>query len=54
MKRVVVNVSDEFHEILQRLAEQEVRSIPNTLLWLAQQGFAQQSLAQEKQHPKAS
>ena len=49
MKRIVVNVSDELYATLQNLAECEVRSVPNMLLWLAQQ-----SLIQQKQRPKAS
>ncbi len=49
MKRIVVNVSDELYATLQDLAEREVRSVPNMLLWLAQQ-----SLNQQEQRPKAS
>jgi len=50
MKRVVVNVSDEMFETLQHLAEREVRSIPNLVLWLAQKSLSEK----EQQQPKAS
>lgn len=39
MKRVVVSVDEAFYLKLKSLADEEVRSVPNLLLWLAQTGL---------------
>jgi hypothetical protein len=49
VKRITVTLDDETHQILQQWADDEARTVPNLLAWLALKAAKERQQAEGKQ-----
>jgi len=49
VKRITVTLDDETHQILQQWADDEARTVPNLLAWLALKAAKERQQAEDKQ-----
>lgn len=49
VKRITVTLDDETHQILQQWADDEARTVPNLLAWLALKAAKEREQAEGKQ-----
>lgn len=50
VKRITVTLDDETHQILQQWADNEARTVPNLLAWLALKAAKERQQAEDKQN----
>lgn len=49
IKRITVTLDDETHQILQQWADDEARTVPNLLAWLALKAAKERQQTEDKQ-----